>query len=70
MNKVYFKGLGMLNNMMDLIKEKWTDEEGAGVIELAIIILILVGLAIVFKSEIDGILNGILNNLNKNIPSI
>ncbi len=70
MNKMYFKGLVLFNNVKELVSEKWNDEEGAGVIELAIIVLILVGLAIVFKTEIDSILTDIIKNFNDKIPSL
>ncbi len=69
MNKIYFKGLVWFNNVKESLREKWNDEEGAGVIELAIIVLILVGLAIVFKDKIDEILNKIIQNIDDKIPT-
>ncbi len=70
MKKIYFKGLVWFNNVKENISEKWNDEEGAGVIELAIIVLILVGLAIVFKSEIDTILTNIIGDFKGKIPTL
>ena len=43
---------------MDLRKELkafWTEEDGVGVIEVVLILVVLIGLVIVFKKQINGI---------------
>lgn len=42
----------------------WEDERGMGVIEIALIIVILIGLALLFKKEISTLLNSILSKMN------
>ena len=41
------------------IKELFNDKEGMGVIEVVLIILVLVGLAFAFKTQISGVANGV-----------
>lgn len=45
-------------------KKFWQDERGMGVIEIALIIVILIGLALLFKREISTLLNSILSKMN------
>ena len=46
------------------------DETGAGVIELVLILVVLIGLVIVFKDKIGTLLEGIFTNINKSADSI
>ncbi|MCD8120032.1 MAG: hypothetical protein LUE29_11255 [Lachnospiraceae bacterium] len=45
------------------------DESGMGVIEVVLIIVILVGLAVIFKTQITSILNSIFTSLKSTISS-
>lgn len=56
--------------MMKLIKviaEQFTDEEGMGVVEVVLIVLVLVGLAFIFKTQITGIANGIFESIKSQV---
>ena len=46
-------------NFINKIKKNVNDESGMGVIEIVLIILVLVGLALVFKGQISGVANGV-----------
>lgn len=46
------------------------DEEGAGVIELVLILVVLIGLVIVFKDRIGSLLENIFANIDKSADSI
>ena len=48
----------------------FNDETGAGVIELVLILVVLIGLVIVFKDKIGTLLEGIFTNINKSADSI
>ncbi len=66
MIKMYEK----INLMAVILAAKLKDEEGAGVIELAVIILVLIGLALIFKDKVNEILNNIFDSINNDLPSI
>lgn len=56
MRKIKDKVLKILNN-----------NSGMGVIEVVLIILVLVGLAIVFKTQISTIANGLYGSIKKQV---
>jgi len=47
----------------------WKDESGMGVVEVILIILVLVGLALIFKNQITSIANGIFNSITNQVNS-
>lgn len=51
-------------NRNSILKEFMTDETGVGVIELVLILVILIGLAIVFKKQINTLLENIFKQIN------
>ena len=55
--------------MKEKIKEILNDESGMGVIEVVLIILVLVGLALVFKNQISGVANSIYTSIKTQIQA-
>jgi Flp pilus assembly pilin Flp len=53
--------------MKKQIKNFLKSEEGMGVIEIVLIIVVLVGLAILFKSQINSIATGLFTSLRKQV---
>ena len=47
-----------------ILKEFMAEETGVGVIELVLILVILIGLAIVFKKQINTLLENIFKQIN------
>ena len=47
----------------------WKDESGMGVIEVVLIILVLVGLALIFKTQITNIANSIFESITNQVNS-
>ncbi|MEY8394667.1 Flp1 family type IVb pilin [Lachnospiraceae bacterium 45-P1] len=47
------------------IMEFLTEEDGVGVIEVVLILVVLIGLVIVFKGQINKLLNNIFTEINK-----
>ena len=41
------------------IKERLTDEQGIGVVEVILILVVLIGLVIIFKSQLTSLVNTI-----------
>lgn len=47
-----------------ILKEFMAEETGVGVIELVLILVVLIGLAIVFKKQINTLLENIFKQIN------
>ena len=48
------------------IKELIFEEDGMGTVEIILIIVVLIGLVLVFKSQITTIVNNIFNKITTN----
>lgn len=59
----------MKEKLTDKIKEMIKDESGMGVIEIVLIILVLVGLALVFKNQISAVANGVYDSIKEQVNS-
>ena len=46
------------------IREFWKDEQGVGVIELVLVLVVLIGLVIIFKKQITTLLQNIIKKIN------
>ena len=46
------------------IKEFFSDESGGGVIEVVLILVVLIGLVIIFKNQINKLLETIFKQIN------
>ena len=47
------------------IMEFLKDEDGVGVIEVVLILVVLIGLVIIFKKQINQLLNNIFSEISK-----
>lgn len=54
--------------MKKLIR-KIKEEKGMGVVEIVLIILVLVGLALIFKNQITAIANGIYDSIKAQVSN-
>lgn len=46
------------------------DDEGVGVVEVILILLVLVGLVIIFKSQLTGLVNSIFDRITSQSSGI
>ena len=46
------------------IREFWKDEQGVGVIELVLVLVVLIDLVIIFKKQITTLLQNIFKEIN------
>lgn len=60
MLKLYVKGLWLKEKAVEALK----DESGMGTIEIAIIIIVLIALALIFKTRITDFMNGIFDKMS------
>jgi hypothetical protein len=52
------------------VKQAICNEQGSGVVELAVIIVILIALALLFKTQIIGVLETIISRITDDISTI
>ena len=60
----------VMSRLRQSIRAYLKDEEGAGVIELVLILVVLIGLVLVFKDKIGVLLNNIFRNINSSADAI
>lgn len=56
--------------MLQRFKNLFKDNKGMGVIEVILIIVVLIGLVIIFKSQITSLVNNILSKIASQANSI
>lgn len=56
--------------MLKTLKKKFQNNKGMGVIEVILIIVVLIGLVIIFKSQITSLVNNILSKIATQANSI
>lgn len=59
-----------MNVLKKDIKDLIYDEDGAGVIELVLIIVVLIGFVFIFKDKIGTLLNTVFSKINSQAESI
>ena len=60
----------MLVNMFGKIRNFMEDEDGIGVVEVILILLVLVGLVIIFKDQIIALARSIFGNIGEQVNQI
>lgn len=59
-----------MNELRKLIKDFMKEEDGIGVVEIILILVILIGLVLIFKSQIETLVNNILDSITSNSKKI
>lgn len=52
------------------IKAFWNEEDGMGVVEVVLIIVVLIGLVIIFKTQITSLVNKLLSKMSSQANKI
>ncbi len=52
------------------VKDFWSDESGMGTVEVILIIVVLIGLVIVFKQQISGIVEDVFKTIREDTRAI
>ena len=55
---------------MDIWNRFWTEEDGMGVVEGLLIVVVLVGLALIFKEQITTLVQSIWTSINKDAKKV
>ncbi len=56
--------------MMEEWKRFLVEEDGSGTVETILILVVLIGLVIIFKKQLTGLVNTIFNRITKDANSI
>ena len=51
--------------MLDFWKDFMENEDGVGVIEIVLVLVVLIGVVLIFKGNISKLLNNIFKEINK-----
>lgn len=60
----------MIKTINGIIKDLWESEEAVGVVEIILIIVVLIGLVLVFKTQLTSIVNNIFTTISKGTKKI
>ena len=52
------------------IKNLWKDERGIGVVEMILILVVLIGLVIIFKSKLTTLITNIFTDITTTVNTI
>lgn len=55
---------------MRSIKEFWEDETGIGTVEMILILVVLIGLVLIFKTQLTNIVNSIFKTISSKAGKI
>ena len=55
---------------MDIWNRFWTEEDGMGVVEVLLIVVVLVGLALIYKEQITTLVQSIWTSINKDAKKV
>lgn len=65
MNKLAEKTRNLERGIKNAVKGFWNDESGMGTVEVILIIVVLIGLVIVFKQQIAGIVEDVFKSIKE-----
>lgn len=56
--------------MLQLVKKFWEEEDGVGVVEIILILVVLIGLVLIFKNQLRSLVNSIFEQIQKQSAGI
>ncbi|MDD2978888.1 MAG: Flp1 family type IVb pilin [Hespellia sp.] len=60
----------MEQRAVEKARELWKDEQGIGVVEVILILVVLIGLVIIFKSQLTSLVNTIFRKITSESSGI
>lgn len=70
MNTLKRKAKNLGEKLMGGIQRFWNDEYGMGTVEIILIIVVLIGLVIVFKTQINGIVEDVFQTIRSETRAV
>ncbi len=56
--------------LIDKIKEFWIEEDGIGVVEVIMILVVLIGLVVIFRNQLEALVNSIFGQIQSQSTKI
>lgn len=56
--------------MMNQLSAFLSEEDGIGVVEIILILVVLIGLVVIFKSQLTSVVNSIFNRITSEVKGI
>lgn len=56
--------------MLQMIKKFWKEEDGVGVVEIILILVVLIGLVLIFKNQLRTLVDNIFAQIQKQSAGI
>ena len=57
-------------SIMKNLRTHWEEEDGMGVVEVILIIVVLISLVVIFKKQITSVVNTIMSKISKNASQV
>ncbi len=70
MKKMFWKTVCRAEELKRRVREMLSNDEGMGTVEVILIILVLIGLVIIFKSQLTNLVNTIFRKITSKAGSI
>lgn len=61
---------GILKGGDNMLREFFNDESGMGVVEIILIIVVLIGLVVIFQSNIKSVVSNIFTKINSGVSKV
>ena len=55
---------------MNMLRDFWEEEDGVGVVEIILILVVLIGLVIIFKTQLTALVNSIFQKITSESSKI
>lgn len=56
--------------MSNFLRKFWEDEDGIGVVEMILILVVLIGLVLIFKNQLSSLVNGIFSKIQSQTSKV
>ena len=56
--------------MIERVKDFWNDQRGAGVVEMLLILVVLIGLVVIFRSQLLSLVSSIFESIQRQAGTI
>ncbi|WP_105619054.1 Flp1 family type IVb pilin [Vallitalea okinawensis] len=56
--------------MLKVLKDFWQEEEGLGTLEIVLILVVILAMAVIFKSQIAAFFNNLMSQLKDSTDSL
>lgn len=55
---------------MELLKAFWRDEDAVGVVEVILILVVLIGIVVIFRTKLTSIVNDIFKRIQTDVNKV